>query len=221
MKIFICILSCFLSVMSIAQSELTSAAVDITVKDEVVEVQQQLQLNVPDSLQKIGLKSLEFAGTALKLTEISSAGTVLNFEQKQAKKGLNIVTISSTEQPFKTLTLNYTIIPDKAHFYLPLFFTDMPAANSDNDFFKASLKLPKKQNLLLHFPKVELLESETANEQLITLEVPALPSLFRLELLPKEATGMQFATLVDWLVAFLFVIIGIIIWNKRNLLKYG
>ena len=60
-----------------------------------------------------------------------------------------------------------------------------------------------------------------ANEQLITLEVPALPSLFKLELLSKEATGMQFATMVDWLVALLFVIIGIIIWNKRNLLKYG
>lgn len=220
MKYFACFLSCFLSVISIAQSELTNATVDITINETRVEVQQNLQFNIPDTVQKITLRGLEFAGTNLVLNGISSVGKALDFNQSQGK-GITSVTITTNEQPFKTLVLNYTIIPAKANFYLPLFFTDLPAANSDNDFFKASLKLPKNQNLLLHFPKVELAESETANEHLINLEVPALPSLFRLELLPKEATGMQFATMVDWLVAFLFVIIGIIIWNKRNLLKYG
>ena len=220
MKYFACVISCFLSVMSIAQDELKSAFVDITINQGRVEVQQTLQLNIPDTVQKITMRALEFAETNLVLNGISSVGKALDFKQSQTK-GLNSVTISTTEQPFKTLVINYTVIPAKAHFYLPLFFTNLPAANSDNDFFKAILKLPKNQNLLLHFPKVELIESETANEQLITLEVPALPSLFRLELLPEAATGVQFTMVVDWFVALLFVIIGIIIWNKRNLLKYG
>ncbi len=220
MKYLICLLSCFLSIISIAQSELTSASVDIIIKDGTVEVQQQLQLNIPDSVKAITLRSLEFAGTKLSLAEISAAGTTLSFEQTQAN-GLNVVTVTSTGQAFQTLDIRYTIRVEKAHFYLPLFFTNLPAANSDNDFFKAKLKLPKNQNFVIHFPKVEMIQRETENEQLITLEIPALPSLFRIELLPREATGMQFATMVDWLVAFLFVIIGIIIWNKRNLLRYG
>ena len=220
MKYFIGLLSCFLSVISIAQSELTGAAVDIVINDTRVEVQQQLTLNVPDSVQKITLRALEFAGTNLTLKEISSTGESLNFEQSKAE-GLNVVTVTSTQEAFKTLDIRYTIIAEKAHFYLPLFFTNLPAANSDNDFFKANLKLPKNQNFVVHFPKVDMVQSETQKEQLITLEVPALPSLFRLELLPKEAMGMQFAAMVDWFVAFIFVVIGIIIWTKRNQLRYG
>ena len=220
MKYFTCIFICFLSVISIAQSELTGAAVDIVINDTRVEVQQQLTLNVPDSIQKIALRALEFAGTNLTLEEISSAGKSLNFEQTEAE-GLNVVTVTSNQQAFKTLDIRYTIIAEKAHFYLPLFFTNLPAADSDNDFFKAHLKLPKNQNFVVHFPKVDMVQSEIQKEQLITLEVPALPSLFRLELLPKEATGMQFAAMVDWFVAFIFVVIGIIIWIKRNQLRYG
>jgi len=220
MKYLVCIVSCFLSVISIAQSELTNAAVVISIKDTRVEVQQQLQLNLPDSVQEIALRSLEFAGTNLTLKEISSAGKSLNFEQMKAE-GLNVVTVTSTQEAFKTLDIRYSIIAEKAHFYLPLFFTNLPAANSDNDFFKASLKLPKNQNFVVHFPKVDMVQSEIQNEQLITLEVPALPSLFRLELLPKEATGMQFSAMVDWFVALVFVVIGIIIWTKRNQLRYG
>ena len=220
MRYFACIFSCFLSVISIAQSELTGAAIDITIKEAKVEVQQQLQLNVPDSIQKIELRNLEFAGTDLRLIEVSSDGTVLHFEQTQAK-GMNLVRVTSTEQPFTNLELRYTIIAEKKHFYLPLFFTNLPAANSDNDFFKARLKLPKNQNFVLHFPTVEMAQQETQKEQLITLEVPALPSLFRIELLSKDDTGMHFSTKVDWFVAFLFVLIGIIIWKKRNQLRYG
>ena len=119
MKYFTCIFICFLSVISIAQSELTGAAVDIVINDTRVEVQQQLTLNVPDSIQKIALRALEFAGTNLTLEEISSAGKSLNFEQTEAE-GLNVVTVTSNQQAFKTLDIRYTIIAEKAHFYLPL-----------------------------------------------------------------------------------------------------
>ena len=220
MKYFAGILICFLSINSIAQGELTRSTVDITIKDKRVEVQQKLQLNVPDSIQEIELRSLEFAGTNLSLEKIIANGVDLNFEQNQAK-GLNLITVTSIEQPFTNLDLRYWVNPEKAHFYLPLFFTNLPAANSDNDFFKANLSLPKDQKFELHFPKVEMTQSIEQNERLISLEVPALPSLFRMELLPKDAKGMQFATMVDWVVAFIFLLIGIIIWNKRNQLRYG
>lgn len=213
------LISC--SFIGIAQSELTAASVNIMVKDTGINVQEFLILNVPDSIQTIELKTLEFEDIILSVNRVMSDGKILDFNHN-VSKGLNLLSIKSNGKPLKELQVLYTVQVKNEAFYLPLFFTNLPATSSDNDFFKLNITLDKAQDYVIHFPKVDIEVNEQQSLKTLTMQVPALPSLIRMELpLSSKANSLQFIDLIDWIVALIFVIIGYFIWRNRKQLMYG
>ena len=210
------------TIQLVAQGELANASVKIDVRNtSQIEVIQKLVLNLPDSTQQFELKALKFKGTQLKLNTIQSDGNVIKFSEDHSDE-LQTVTINSNDKSFENIELKYTLETDNELVYLPIFFTNLAASSSDNDFFKAELKMTRDQNMLMHFPKVDMIEKETSTEKILSMQVPALPSLFRIELpLKGEISKMSIAAIVDWLVVLIFILIGAIIWKKRKQLMYG
>lgn len=204
-----------------AQSELTSASVEIDIKDtSYIEIKQTLLLNVPDSIQQMNLKLLKFEGTSVTLNEINSSEEVISFTEIDSKE-LQQITLFSDGKPFQAIELDYSVQVENEEFYLPLFFTDLPASSSDNDFFKARIQMQNNQNIIMHFPNVELTENIEFNKKNVTMQVPALPSLFRMEFTSEAVSKASITAIIDWVVALVFVLIGIIIWRNRKQLMYG
>ncbi|AXT20114.1 hypothetical protein D7030_03065 [Flavobacteriaceae bacterium AU392] len=211
----------FFTVIIGAQSELTSASVEIDIKDtSYIEVKQTLLLNIPDSIQQLNLKLLKFEGISVTLNKVNSNKEMINFTKEDSKE-LQEIILFSNGRPFQTIELNYSVQVENEEFYLPLFFTELLASSSDNDFFNARIKMQNNQNIIMHFPNVELTENVEFNKKNITMQVPALPSLFRMEFTSETVSRASVTAIVDWVIALVFVLIGIIIWRNRKQLMYG
>ena len=220
MKYTLSFLLLFITIIGISQTELTSAAAMVNIKDTSIEVEEQLNLILPDSIKNITLKTLKFDQTVLSVNGVKANGKAVAFKQSQAN-GLDIIEISLNGESIKKMEITYTVQVEKEAFYIPIFFTDLPVTASDNDFFKLDIQLKQEQDYLLHFPKVDKIETSDQGVKKVTLSIPALPSLIRMELPTARATAFRFSHFIDWMVAFIFVIIGYLIWKYRKQLMYG
>jgi len=204
-----------------AQSELLSVSVKADMTASVIEVKQNLILSIPDSIQEIELKALKFAGITLSLTTVTSNNLNIAYKENQTE-GLNsVLLVLNKGENIKNITVDYTIKIIEDYFYLPLFFTNFPAASSKNDFFKMDIKMPEEQAYTIHFPKVAIEEKIENNAKQIIIEAPALPSLLRMEIFSETKKETTFVDMVDWLVGVIFIIIGFFIWKHRKKLMYG
>ncbi|NAS29939.1 hypothetical protein GTQ40_03045 [Flavobacteriaceae bacterium R38] len=204
-----------------AQSKLLNASANIDMTASTIVVQQNLALDVPDSIQNLELKALDFKGTKFSLTSVESNFGDLNFRESYTE-GLNHIWLTSDSgKSLNNIVLTYSIEVENSNFYLPLFFTNLPAASSDNGFFKMNVKMLPEQAYTIHFPKVKIEEKTENDLKELRFEVPALPSLLRMELLSEEAGEFNLINMVDWLAGFVFVIIGFFIWRNRKKLVYG
>ncbi len=202
----------------IAQASLKAVSVDIDFKGTTVVVRQQFSMMVPDSVQKIHLKALEFKGTEFKGV-IAANGIKPVKVEEQLQDGLRQLALSS-DVGFDEITISYQLQIGQGILNLPLFFTELPAVPSKTDFFRMKMQMPEGLRYNLYFPGVPVEEQTHAGVKTVQLQVPALPSLIRMELFygEKETRLMD---IVDIMVAFLFVGIGLLIWKYRKRLAYG
>ncbi|MCC1485104.1 hypothetical protein [Winogradskyella immobilis] len=209
----------FLTSSIIAQSQLTSASAKVDMSTEVISVTETLNFKLPDSIHNITLKALKFQKIAIEIIEVISEDKNLDF-QIIPDKGLHQIRITSKEQ-IKSINLNYKVDVKNNNIQIPLFFTDLSAATSENDFFIAEIKTNSNDYLNVLFPNVDLNESMENELKILRLEIPALPSVLRLERLSTKEKGFTFLSIIDGLVALIFVVIGILIWRNRKRLIYG
>lgn len=223
MKRLLLLFTVVFSILIQAQGELKSASADIYIEDNRrIVVKQNLKVNVPDSIWQMNLKLLKFDGTLSVLNEIKSDGEPIKHTfAKSYSDDLHIVEIESNGKPFTDIELNYTVAISRESFYIPIFFTELLSTSSNNDFFEVNIIRHSTQNMILHFPKVNQIESDITGEKITSIQVPALPSLIKMELPSSNTSKISVTTIVDWVVALVFVLIGIIIWKKRNQLRYG
>lgn len=220
MKKFALVFVFFAVVQVIAQGELRGVSAEVDMSGIAIQVEQTLHLNLPDSVQSIEVKAFEFPGTALSLISANSAGEILLLEELE-KEGMKYVKLSTQTGRLSDILFTYEARIAEDQFNLPFFVTDFSAASSDNDFFKLNIRMKKSQAYSLRFPKVDMQEITGESYKEIQLEVPALPSFLGMELYTGEKEAVEISTIVDWLVALIFVGIGFLIWFNRNLLSYG
>ena len=220
MKYTLSFLLLFVTVIGISQTELTNATAMVNIKDTSLEIQEQLNLMLPDSVKNITLKALKFDQTILSVNVVRANGKAVTFQQSQAN-GLDIIDITLNGESIKKIEVTYTVSVENEAFYIPMFFTDFPVTTSDNDFFKLDIQLKQEQDYIIHFPKVDKIETSNQGVKKVMLNIPALPSLIRMELPAATAATFRISNFIDWMVAFIFVIIGFLIWRYRKQLMYG
>jgi len=203
----------------LAQGELVHSSVKVNMTTPVIAVEQFLELNLPDSIQNIEIKVLNFKNVTLSLISAKSEGKILPIEIITSK-GLQHFKLSSLNS-IRNITLNYNVFIEGDAVEIPIFFTDLPAASSENDFFKAELKTQTNHSYDIQFPKVTLSETIENEIKTIKLEIPALPSVLKAKRTFNEKLELSFLSLVDGFVALIFVVIGILIWKNRKRLIYG
>jgi len=218
MKTLLCFLVSLYGFNLAAQSSLLGGSAILEIETQKVHVQQTLEVQLPDSVQQLQLRILDFEGSSLSNISVTSNGKEIRF-QTTALDGLSTLQLNSTED-FRQLKLSYWIDTTTPDFYIPFFFTDLAAANSENSFFKIAIRLPETQDYILHFPSLAVNETVHGGKKEVSLEVPALISVLRMELI-DEKKAIGFAGMMDALVALIFVGIGIAIWINRKRLAYG
>lgn len=221
MRNIILFLSVLYSCIVFGQGELLSVSAKVDLTKSVIDVEQVLKLDLPDSIQSIDIKNLHFEGTQIIFNSAIVGGNKLSVKEISSD-GLTHLELTSNGKPLKEVLLNFKAEVQQGVFYLPLFFTNMSAASSENDFFKMTMKINTTEDYIIHFPNVDVTETITETIKTVSLEAPALPSVIRMELISKdEEKGLEFLDLVDWLVAFIFGVIGVLIWKNRKRLMHG
>ena len=184
-------------------------------------VRQYLDLDLPDSLRPLNLRLLEFKGNSLLEVSAKVDGEEISLKRQDSD---GLVSISATLPKGNStpkLELQYTLATATAEHYIPFFFTELAASDSDNDFYALQLRLPEKQEYTLHFTNVPVKELFADGTKEVRFQVPALISVLRMELHPEARPQWSFAQLMDGMVVLIFLIMGVVIWLNRKRLAYG
>ncbi|MDT0608004.1 hypothetical protein [Croceitalea rosinachiae] len=204
-----------------SQGKLAGASALVKLKQDTTIIRQNLYLNLPDSTKQLSLKILEFEGNKLLNVSIHSSGQNIAIKS-QGTNGLITIPIELPIENFSDkLELVYTVETKTTDRYIPFFFTDLSASNSDNDFLTIKLESANDLNYTLLFPNVETTERDTDVMRQIDFQIPALTSMLRLEIHDGPKTHIALAIWMDSLVAVIFIIMGIVIWLNRKHLAYG
>lgn len=204
-----------------SQSQLLGVSAWVDMTTEQIKVQEAFRFNVPDSVQSLEFKAIQFKGITVSIVSATTDGKTLTIEELKSKGLRHFKVKSSDNKSLQNVLLTYTVTKETESFYLPLFFTNVPGASSDDNFFTMEMQLPKNKEYQIHFPRVPIDEGIEGAVKKIRFQLPALPSLIRIELPIKQAKGLSFVTLVDASVALLFLGIGYLIWRNRKQLIYG
>ena len=172
-----------------------------------------------DSLNQVRLKSLPLNGSELLLDSLVSGKQTLSVDIESLDPLLEMV-LDTKDILNKTITLHYRVRTPDGSFYLPIFFTEFTASNSEADFFSMEMNWPPNKNYQVQFPKVPLMTNEEGDNIQTSLVLPALPSMIKMKRSDQNEVD-QLDLWVDWGVAFVFFVIGVILWINRKKLSYG
>ena len=218
-KVFVGVLFFAIGILH-SQGELTKASTLIGVLDDEVVVKQNLHLNFPETTKNFTLKMLVFEGNELRDLSIYSDGKSIPINGDEVDGLITIPIEWPSGNLSNILELVYTVEMETEDKYIPFFFTDLAATNSDDDFFTIELRMEKNADYNLSFPNVKMTEKLTNEWKQINFQVPALTSMLRLEMHDGPRTDFALATWMDCLVALIFIVIGIVIWMNRKRLAY-
>ena len=211
----------FWTIASWGQGQLTGVTTTVNMLGPTIQITQEFALDLPDSIHRVTLKALNFKGTTLSNINVKANQEMATVKEAGAEQLKQFTVTGQDGVPLKNVMLSYTIAADHSNFYVPLFFTNLPAAHSDIDFFKGSLYLYVNTDYRILFPKVSLNEFPDNAIKEVVFELPALPSMIRLQIDPKDTLDFWEGNRVDMLVALLFIGIGFLIWKNRKRLAYG
>ncbi|MEP5614099.1 MAG: hypothetical protein ABJP45_17740 [Cyclobacteriaceae bacterium] len=210
----VCILVCLLlSSCLFGQSTIEKVVTEVRYENQQFHVAQTFHLNLSESQETVELKALRFENMQIGAVDISGFKYVQRHEDDLIKITLHVESLDSVK-------LRYTAKATEKVFYLPLFFTNLAAASSEDGFFKMDL-LSESQSIHVHFPTVEMIKTEEGKTKRTSFELPALISGARLELLKDSESPRDVVAIVDLSVALLFAGIGFLIWYNRKKLIYG
>jgi|GEM_PF-1814206 len=215
------VIALFWMLTSAAQGELLGVSTQVDMTGKVIEIRQDLALDLYDSITSIQLKMLVFEGTSLGEIAVTADEHTIKYKTITSEGMKVLELILPEDKTCDKISISYPINVKDSDFYLPLFFTNLPAAASNDDFFNVQFKMPLTLQYRIHFPKVDTETTETATFKTIALNVPALPSLLRMTVFTKEKKGLNYANIVDVLVIGIFIGIGFLIWVNRKQLIYG
>lgn len=204
-----------------SQGSLINVSAEADMSGTDIWMQQEFTVQLPDSVQSIALKALQFEGVALSAISIRSETEPLTYKTQKTKGLHHILLPLNLKEKTQSFKVRYKIQVQKELFYVPLFFTDLSAASSDNTFFKMDIKLPKEQPYHLYFPSLVTTEKSEGDLKRISFQLPALPSVLRMALPLEGGKKISFANKVDGAVALLFLGIGYLIWRNRKRLAYA
>ncbi|MEP1097545.1 MAG: hypothetical protein ABJG78_20680 [Cyclobacteriaceae bacterium] len=213
MRLFSILVCLLLSFCILGQSTIEKVVTEVRYEDQQFHVAQTLYFNLSGSTETIELKALRFKNMQIGVVDISGFKYVQQHGDDLIRITLHVESIDSVE-------LRYTVKATEKVFYLPLFFTNLAAASSEDGFFKMDL-LAQSQSIHVHFPTVETREITEEGVNRSSIELPALISGVRLELLDDSESPSDIVAIVDWSVALLFAGIGFLIWYNRKKLIYG
>ncbi len=221
--ISVCVLL-FFALVAKPQSKLAGAEVQMTYAPEIKKFKVKEKLYVTDILrdQSFTLKALLLDDNFQNNSEISVASsgkTTVNQTEKSDAFNLAKVTFNKDLEK-GWIELSYTVKVNKDLTEVPLFFTELSAVSSEEDFFTFELELPENQSVYFHFPTTEVIQTPLVSEkQSISFNLPALPSMIRLELDESQASNK--IAVIDISVGLIFLLIGLLIVRYRNVFRYG
>lgn len=204
----------------LGQETLTKATVKATLDNNTFQVEQRLYIEVPDSITSLDLKSLIFESSTISKIQVAAENQLIAYENVDTH-GLIHLVLNIDKLSHQEIIISYQVGMEQSAFYLPLFFTDLAALSSDNDFFKMAIELPEGQAYFIHFPAMPIDQQQKDGTKTLQFELPALPSVIRMELLSSNMEKPLYIRMVDWGVAILFIVIGYLIWRNRKQLIYG
>ncbi len=226
MRWLLIILGLIISNGLFAQSKIDQVAIEAKTIDGIFYVTEKLHVSLMDTVTVLNLKSINFSGS-----EISKVIVQVNDDQRLAtdlsyelvnNEGLYHIKIGIPDAKLRVIQVSYLVTTKQKEVYLPLFFTDLAAAASENDFFNMLISYPENESFYLHFPAGNLVRSnEISGYETIQFNLPALASVVRLERLASHTSSPFYIKAIDWATALLFIAIGIIIWFYRKKLIYG
>ena len=218
MRGFLCLFCFFTFQGLLAQGKLTEVTVDAQFIDGEFYIEQKLFIEA-DTVQSLELKALKFENSTISEIRVESLKTV-DFEVQEEDEIVKVQVKSySEEQP--AIIVYYKVKPLNPEFYIPIFFTDLQASDSDNGFFNMNIRLSEEQGYFVHFPTVEIRETIAEEDKSLSFDLPALPSVIRMEWTNGNNGFWNYINMADWIVAVIFVIIAILIWRNRKQLIYG
>ncbi len=198
----------------LAQSSLEAVFTNVDHRNGQFIVNQTFRIAHEGPSTSIELKALKFGGSFL--------GSIkANTNEYVELHTDDLITIKLDDYQLDSIELTYTIEPTEELAYLPLFFSNLSAASSDDDFFKIDLNSPSDKFIHIYFPTVELIRSIKSESNVVSFELPALISGVRLEVLNDNEAPGNLVAVVDWGVGVLFVGIGFLVWYHRKKLIHG
>ena len=212
-----------------AESTISGVKTSLVCAEGEYFVQQDLMVELDDTLSYFDLKALIFEGTEIKYIDVSfgrengSKDEVMSPVDYEAlnSSGITHLRISNKPKKVALIRLQYALRISKDVFYVPLFFTDFGAASSDNDFFRMNIQYAETANYHLHFPTVPISTENQDGTLISQFELPALASMIRMERLEDSNERVNYVNIIDGSVALAFVIVGFLIWYYRKQLIYG
>lgn len=208
MRSFLLIIGVWISFLTQAQNTLDSVQTVVHRKNGKYEIQQSFFLTISDP-QPLQLRALRFDGIVFEYISVENQDFVQTTSDEEIR-----LNIAQYRQP---LVVSYNVRPSDKLTNLPLFFTPFNASSSVDDFFRCKFTGEHDQSFYLHFPNVELITTEEG----FSFQLPALPSALRIELVDGSTSRSNIVTIADWIVAVIFLAIGVLIWFNRKKLIYG
>lgn len=213
--VFVCVLS---GLMAKGQT-LEGVQVHLSGHWPRLEMRETLTFAFGEIQSNITLKALQRTGVDLSEIVLLENDRPIAFDKSTEKGLLQIKTSLASKSG--VVVLHYVILCDSRNMDLPLFFTEFAASSSEDDFFSMTMEMPATVQPFMHFPTVDLEESMSGANKVLTFQLPALPSMIRMELLESGEPAPIYTQIADGLVILVFVLSAALIWTNRKRLFHG
>ena len=223
MRLIPLILALLVFNIGISQTKLTGVAVEVQYQLDAKQysVKEVMNFDTLMAGETLKLKSLILNGS--KETEPFIASRNAQFKVKKISQDLAEFDLQVWRNTSDNLLeVTYLVEEASGTTDIPLYFTELPAASSNEGFFRFEMDVPEKQSYHFRFPSVTLEEAMMDNGyKKVSFSMPALPSMVRLSLLEEDAEAPMATAVIDIAVAATFIFIALLIWRYRKKLVYG
>jgi hypothetical protein len=202
-----------------ANGGVKSVEASVKINGSVAAISETIYFEIPDSVRSVVIKALPFEGSQVFIDSLKLDHELLSYEVLSMNP-IILLRVPIGMLSSNKLTFHYRVKVKEKSFFLPLFFSELHSLNSDTDFFAMEIIWSQNENYTIHFPKVPMKVNHEGNEEVVSFQLPAAPSLIRMEMTDGKS-GFSINQLIDISVGVVFLIIGFVLWIFRKKLAYG